>query len=170
MVEVIPGIKVHRRTELTVDEYRGFDLMLVVEIDDSTGMARAVVSSLKVIHREDGVLISSDSLRTIAVQGIVRKYVQMEIRNSTSDKIPSDVKVVAQGILTTAEAERLKELGPVAETLEWVAKVYRLAILIDDAPAKAVQLSFDISRSSAGNWIGRARSAGLIPSLGEAGQ
>ncbi|MDT2010320.1 hypothetical protein FXW78_55035 [Rhodococcus opacus] len=77
--------------------------------------------------------------------------------------IDAGAEVVALGLLSTSEARQLKKLGPQPETIKQVARVYRLAEFMSDAPTKAIEDAFEVSRSTAGAWIGRARSAGLIP-------
>ena len=162
LVEVIPGVKVPRFANVAAENYRGFNLRASIVLDDTP---KLLVDSLAVDRRDDGPQITSDSLRTIAVQWLINCYVEMAIWLS----FPNDKDdVVAKGLLTKAEASRLHAQGPTKETIEWVARVYKLAVLCGGAPTKWVEQSFSVSRSTAGNWIGRARAAGLIaPTDGE---
>ncbi|WAC54276.1 hypothetical protein [Gordonia sp. SL306] len=158
-VEVLPGIYVPDRATVHVEDYRGFDLSAELVLDDTP---RVLVDSLTVKRRANGDLITADSLRTIAVQWIIHHYIKGQIYLSRPDQGDGD-EVVAQGLIDAVEADRLREQGPNPETVEWVGRVYKLAVLCGDGPTKAVEKSFGVSRSTAGNWIGRARSAGHIP-------
>lgn len=156
--ELVPGLKIRRQANVQLVGYRGYDVDADIVVTDA---GRAEVHRLTVSKRDDGEPVTGAALRSIAVQAVVKAYVKMEV----GAWLPVDpgTRVVAFGILEESEAQRLRGLGPVPETLEAVSKVYRLADFLEDPPTKSVEAAFGVSRSTAGAWIGRARSAGLIP-------
>lgn len=158
--EVFPGLVIRRRATVRMTDYRGYDIDADLVVTDS---GKAEVNRLTVSKRPDGDSVTGVALRAIAVQSIIKAYVQVEIATWLPD--PKGDRVVAFGILGEDEAQQLREMGPVPQTLEAVAKVYRLAEFLEDPPVKAVQAAFSIPRGTAGAWIGRARSAGLIPAV-----
>jgi hypothetical protein len=59
------------------------------------------------------------------------------------------------------------QYGPTDRALRWVAHLYRYGLAVSYNPTKAVGESLKLPRSTAGRWIGAARSAGhLGPSEG----
>ncbi|MBP1053061.1 hypothetical protein J6397_23165 [Rhodococcus qingshengii] len=158
--ELIPGLKIRRQANVKLFGYRGYDVDADLVVTDS---GKAEVSRMAVIQREGGEPVTGVALRSIAVQSVVKAYVRMEV--TTWMPYAAGTRVVAFGILEEEEAQKLRSLGPVPETLEAVAKVYRVAEFLEDPPVKAVEAAFSIPRGTAGSWIGRARAAGLIQSV-----
>lgn len=156
--ELIPGVKIHRLANVQMPGYRGYDVDADLVVTDA---GKAEVHRLTVSKREGGGAVTGVALRSIAVKSVVEQYLKVEI--AAWGPVDAGTRAVAFGILEEEEAQRLKDLGPVRETLEAVANVYRVAEFLDDPPVKAVQAAFSIPRGTAGAWIGRARSAGLIP-------
>lgn len=156
--ELFPGLTIHRQAKVTLTGYRGYDVTAKLTVNDA---GKPEVSSLTVEQREGGPAVTGVALRSIAVQSVAKAYIKVEA--AAWLPVEPGTRVVAFGILKEEEAQRLKELGPVPETLEAVSKVYRLAEFLDEPPVKAVEGAFSIPRGTAGAWIGRARSAGLIP-------
>lgn len=156
-VDIAPGVKLHRQAKVELTDYRGYDVSALVRVAES---GRVEVTSLMVNQREGGEPVTGAALRSIAVQKVVREFVKVELAMAKDHK--AGEVVMAYGLMTREDAKVAKDRGPTTETLEQVAQVYRLAVLMDDAPTKAVEEVFDVSRSTAGAWIGRARSAGLL--------
>lgn len=156
-VEIAPGVKLHRQAKVELTDYRGYDVTGWIRVADT---GKVEVSSLTVTQRDGGKPVNGAALRSIAVQTLVRQYVRLQVSMSKGHKDGTVVR--AYGLLTEDESKVAKERGPTPETLELVAQVYRLATFMDDAPTKAVEETFAVSRSTAGAWIGRARSAGLL--------
>ncbi len=57
-----------------------------------------------------------------------------------------------RGRLTRTQARRFREGGPTDEALEWVAKIYRVALLRGEGPTRAVEDAFELKRSTAAYW------------------
>lgn len=161
LVEVADGVRVFEHGTVTLTDYHGYDVTAVVVYDGE----RLVVDSLKVSRRSDGEPVTGEALRKITVQAVLRDNLRAATRISggRGSEIPPGTPARGQQMLTEETAERLRLTGPEPETLEWVARIYRAADVVGDPPTKAVRETFGISQSTAGNWIGRARAAGLIP-------
>ena len=57
--------------------------------------------------------------------------------------------------------------GPTDEALGWVAYAYRLALVVGEAPTKAVRDSMGLPQSTAARWVQQARQRGFLgPSEG----
>jgi hypothetical protein len=65
-------------------------------------------------------------------------------------------------VLAPKERDRLVVASPTDETLLWVARIYVIAELAGDPPAKAVRESLGIPESTANNWIRRAKDRGIL--------
>lgn len=159
-VEVADGVHVAEGT-VKLTDYHGFDVSAVVAYDGE----RLVVDSLTVTRRAGGEPVTGEALRKITIQAMLRDNLRAatRIRGGHGSQLPEGTPVRGFQMITEEEVERLRQAGPAAETLAWVARIYRAADAIGDPPTKAVREAFGISQSTAGNWIGRARSAGLIP-------
>jgi hypothetical protein len=160
--EVAPGVKIWTGATGVLENYKGYDVTAEVELSEAGKME---VAKLSVAQRPGGPPVTGEALRTITVQSIIRDSVAASLQ--TGKNWPAGQEISANGLLTTEEALRLKAAGPVAETLEWVGRVYRLSEIIGHPPTKAVEETFQISRSTAGAWIGRARAAGHIAPVGD---
>lgn len=158
-VEVVPSVKVQESATIELLDFRGFDVITRIHLN---AKGKLVANSVEVRQREGGEAVTSEAIRKIPVQQIIKRFVRHEISQDAWGELADGTQVVAFGLLETAEAQQLRASGPVAETLRWVAIVYKLAEFLDDPPTKAVETSFSVSRSTAGAWIGRARAAGLI--------
>jgi hypothetical protein len=166
-VEIVDGVTVFEHGTLHLTDYHGYDLVARVEFDGE----RVVLDEITVRRRDGGEPVTGEALREIAVQSILRAHIRaaIQVMGQGAPDVKPGEPVRAQGLLSPATAERLRQLGPEPETLQWVARVYRVSDAVGDPPTKAVRQTFGISQSAAGNWIGRARSAGLIPP-GEEGE
>ena len=154
----MPGVVINRSARVELVDYRDYDIDAQVVVSES---GQAEVMALTVKRRDGGPSVTGAALRSIPVQSIIWQFAKLEIQLAMG--FGAGVERSALGLIPTKDVERLKKQGPVNETLEAVAKVYRLAEFVGDAPTKSIEECFGISRSTAGAWIGRARSASLIP-------
>lgn len=159
-VEVADGVHVLQGT-VALTDYHGYDVRAVVVYDGE----RLVVDSLTVTRRPDGEPVTGEALRRITIQSMLRDNLRAatQIRGGVGSELPEGTVARAQGLISKDHADQLREAGPTSDTLAWVARIYRAADVVGDPPTKAVRETFGVSQSTAGNWIGRARSAGLIP-------
>ncbi|MET3949711.1 hypothetical protein [Arthrobacter sp. UYEF36] len=157
-MEVAPGVEISTTYDTTFEDQSGYDIRVLAEITDQF---RIEVSELDIKRRPGGPAVTSEGIRSITVQGLVREMIQIQIEEDFYSG--GEYASKGFGMLKVEEALRLKKAGPSTETLEWVARIYKVAELLDKPPTIAVEETFEVSRSTAGAWIGRARAAGLVP-------
>jgi hypothetical protein len=141
----------------------GVDFEAVLMLDG----ARYVVQDLRFIRREGGAPITSELIRRIPVQRIVRGVVTelAELRTDPDAVYESDgfrLRAPERVVITPDERERMVEAGPTDETLLWVARIYVMAGVAGDPPAKSVKETLDIPMPTANNWIRRAKDRGIL--------
>lgn len=168
-VELAPGFALWREVSIEAEDYHGLDL--VVQISWSDEEARLVVSRVDTRQRESGEPVTTERLRAIALRQFVRKSLVASVREGlTPQGGTDDVPRLAFGIIPTETAQACKERGPVGETLEWVAVIYRTAVATGDGPTKTIREVFGISQSTAGAWVAAARRELLLGASEGAGK
>lgn len=175
-VEVVPGLLLPASVDVKVEDWRGVDL--AARVTFHTG--RAAVSELTMTQREGGPPVTGELLRLLSVKAFVKQalghawsdlvrtsgWVNRDLPGGDHGFAPSD-QATAWGLLDVAERDRMRDAGPVEETLQWVALVYRVALLLEEPPTKSVSGSFGIAQSTAGQWVAAARRKGSLgPSEG----
>lgn len=160
-VPVAEGLAVPVPTEVTVDDWEGFDLTLVIGATPAQGdcAGRLHCQELTVRQREGGPPVTSEAIRSVPVATLMRRaglnsLLTVNRGGSSTSFSPFE--------LTNETVERLRALGPVRESLEWVARLYRLALVLGDPPTRTVEASFGLPRSTAGRWVALAREQGLL--------
>lgn len=124
----------------------GHEVDLTAEYDARVG--RYIASELVVRAGEQEV--TGESIRNIPVGGMVRLAVAGEV---------APLLTASQGPLDPAE---VLQPGPSVAVLRRVARVYRLALLLGDAPTARVAKALAVPRSTAGRWVTRARDRGYL--------
>lgn len=128
---------------------------------------RYVVQELRILRRDDGPPITGELLRGIPVAMLIRGTVSnlVELRTDPDAAYESDgfrLREPEQVVITPDERRRMVEAGPTDDTLLWVARIYIMAELAGDPPAKSVKETLDIPTSTAGYWIRRAKDRGIL--------
>ncbi|MGI8868763.1 MAG: hypothetical protein ACR2F6_07920 [Mycobacteriales bacterium] len=76
----------------------------------------------------------------------------------------------SQDRLSDEDIARLKAAGPTEDTLKWVARSYRLALILGEPPTRAVERDLRVPRSTAGRWVALARERGHLGAAEGAGK
>ncbi len=139
-------------------EVNGYD----VEVTVAHQAGRLVAQELTVRQRDGGPPVTSEALRAIPVAAITKRAVSFALEVKTTGSGDSTLTEMSPLWLVPETIERLRSNGPTPETLGFVAQVYRLALLVGDAPTRAVETTFGLPRSTAGRWVAMARRAGLL--------
>ncbi|MEV4001017.1 hypothetical protein [Actinomadura sp. NPDC049753] len=145
-LDIGDGLKIPTRITVRA-EARGLELVtLAAEYDGGAG--RYVARSIQVDPIPGGE-VTGELLRSIPVATILQGGVRSALQTM---------------LLQRGERppENVGKAGPTTETLRWVARIYRLALLEGDAPTRAVAHVLSIPRSTAGRWVTRARDRGLL--------
>ncbi|RCW38485.1 hypothetical protein DFQ14_12228 [Halopolyspora algeriensis] len=149
--EIAPGLELYNQVWVRAFGYHGYNVHLHVQLENE----RLGVSDMRVEQRPGGPPVTGEALRSI----VVAQFVRRSVRASINEQLPFDEPEarVANGILRTEDRDRMKEAGPVTETLRAVSQIYRFALAAGDAPTKAVQEVFEVPRYTADRWVAKAR-------------
>lgn len=158
--EIAPGVQIFHTATAKYPDFKGFDVTLQLRLSEAF---RVEVEVLTVVRVDGGSAVTGEAIRTLPIQSLVRDAIRFDLEDNFLENAYGDEETVAFGMLLQAEATSLRKSGPSATTLEWVGRIYKVAEVLDEPPTIAIQNTFEISRSTAGSWIGRARSAGLLP-------
>jgi len=168
-VSLAPGIAGPPWIKLHVEDIDGYDLeariVATARTKDRTG--RYEIEKLCVLRRPDGPALSSDQLRKVAVAGLVRGAVARWWRSVEVDQETGELSM-EDSRLSDEIVAKLKSAGPSdPETQAWVARTYRLALILNEPPTAAVKKALGMPRSTVSTWIAAARRSGaLSPSEG----
>ena len=164
-VTITKGFQLWREVDIELTDYHGMDVTATVTWSDEIG--HLIVSRLDVRQPEGGDPITGESIRQLALHQFVRRSVIVSVLagltpGGWSHPPGSTEERAAFGLIPTEQVEQCRAAGPVAETLKWVALLYRAALAMDDAPTKTVREVFGISQSTAGAWVAAARKQGYL--------
>jgi hypothetical protein len=161
-VTIAKGFKLWREVVTELTDYHGMDITATVTWSEDLG--QLVVSRLDIRQPEGGEPLTTESLRKISVPSRVRQSLVASVAMGLTPADPSALQpqMMAAGLISFEQAEHCKAAGPVPETLESVALLYRAAVAVGDAPTKSVREVFGISQSTAGAWVSAARKQGYL--------
>jgi hypothetical protein len=129
-----------------------------------TGMEDLPVQELRITRQNEGEPITSELIRKIPVQRLIRGLVSDAVELWILQPSPEGTRNYAISLVELSEDERgrLVAAGPTDETLLWVARIYVMAELAGDPPAKSVRETFGVPTSTASYWIKRARDRKIL--------
>lgn len=131
--------------KIYIVEWNGYDLVLETAFEDKDKRYRC--AHLEMRRRSDGSEVSAEDLPDVPVAAFIR----------------DGIYTAAGFYFDSAKARWAGEPGgPSDDTLSTVARVYKLAEAIGDAPRKAVQDVYGVSTSTAGRWLSAARKKRLL--------
>lgn len=144
-VDIGDGWTVPSGITIRVDDHGGHDVELAAEYRPDSGKYEAAAVT---VRRRD-VEVTGEVLRLVPVAGLLREGVVAVALQPLADlPMPHPRDVAAQ--------------GPTDDTLRWVARAYRLAVLLGDPPTRRVSDALGIPRSTASSWATRARDRGFL--------
>jgi len=164
-VKIAKGFRLWREVVTSLTDYHGMDVRVTVSWSDD--LHQLVVSRVDVRQPAGGDPITGEALRKFALQQVIRRSVTVSVLagltpGGWSHPPGSTEERAAFGLIPRERVEQCQAAGPVPETLEWVALIYRAAFAMGDAPTKTVREVFGISQSTAGAWVGMARKQGYL--------
>ncbi|MDT0309269.1 hypothetical protein RM780_20225 [Streptomyces sp. DSM 44917] len=147
---------VPRRVDITGEAQRAGeqDIRITAEFNEASG--RYECRSLTVTAREGGE-VTGEVLRAVPVATVMRDGVLSALQSIT---------LLAAGPIP----EDITEGGPTTRALEWVARLYRMALVLGEPPIPAVAAGLDLPKSTASRWITRARDRGFLTVQDRRGQ
>lgn len=154
LVRVAPGLALPRQMTVTAEDLNGFDVEVSVEPLEG----RLVATEVRVTQRKGGPVVTGEALRSIPVARLTQQAAQHLLTYQEKD---GDIEW-GPPTLTPDKAVKIREAGPVADSLEWVAYIYRMALLMGESPTRAVEVTLGLPRSTAGRWVASARDKGFL--------
>ena len=121
-------------------------------------------TSVTVTAQQDSPAVTGTTLRALRVWDLAREAILIGVsRGTRTDTKDGSFEVGIMGsALPNEEVARLRAQGPTDETLGWVAYFYKLGDVLGLPPAKQVEVSLQLPRTTASKWVRRAREKGLI--------
>jgi len=151
-----------------VAEFEGVDLEgALYDVEMILDMTEEGIrpTSVKVTAQEGSPPVTGTTLRALRVWDLARAAIPEGLSHGVRTE-QADGSFVTQfdpvGDLSDEEVARLRKQGPTDETLGWVAYFYNLAGILGLPPAKQVEVSLRVPRTTASKWVRRAKEKGLI--------
>ncbi|MCU1668042.1 MAG: hypothetical protein JWP40_969 [Blastococcus sp.] len=154
---VAPGLQLWSDVEVYAYDHKGYDVVVRVLADGT----RMWANEVRVTQRDGGPPVTGEALRQVTVAAFVRLAVRAGAVIGKEPWAPESERLM-YGHLDAKHRDLLREAGPVRETLEWVARAYRLAMAMGERPTKYVEEVFEVPRYTASRWIASARGQGLL--------
>lgn len=154
-VKVAPGLAMPALVAVSVEDLNGYD----VEVDVAPRDGRLIALAVRVSERPGGLPVTGEALRSVPVATLTKHAAARLLSFQQKDGY---VEMSPPRALTAAALDDLHAAGPSRESLEWVAYLYRLAVLMGEAPTKAVESALQLPRSTAGRWVALARQKGHL--------
>lgn len=149
-----PGLVMPDVVTVYGEDVAGYDVE--VEVVPSSG--RLVAQDVRVRQREGGPAVTGEALRSVPVAALTKYAARHAMAHEYADGVTS----VTVRLFTSEVVEHMRSAGPVSSTLEAVAHLYRVAVLMGEPPTKAVEEKLGLPRSTAGRWVALARKEGHL--------
>ncbi len=153
-VLVAPGLVMPDVVTVYGEDVAGYD----VEIEVVPNDGRLVARDVRVLQREGGPAVTGEALRSVPVATLTKYAARHAMAHEYADGVTS----MTVRVFNAEVAEHLRSAGPVSSTLEAVAYLYRVAVLMGEPPTKAVEETLGLPRSTAGRWVALARREGHL--------
>lgn len=153
-ITLAPGLELFSELLVRGEDYKGYDVEVLVVFEEG----RLLPQRVCVHRRPGGPAVTGEALRSVAVAAFVR-------RSLGDASFPSMIESgtrVAFGLLDVQDRDRMREAGPITETLQAVARVYAAALAVGDKPTKVVAEAFEVPGYTAGRWVAGARKRGFL--------
>jgi hypothetical protein len=154
---LLPGVKVAPRFTATFERDRDDDPPYEGEFTAEFVDGRYEVAELTCRRVEDGEPITGEGLRRLPIGYMLAL--------AASNYILEGRRIEGASEWTPfmgASPGDAKD-GPTDDALRRVAIVYQLNLACGLAPTRAVEVTFELPRSTAGRWIAMARERGFLP-------
>jgi hypothetical protein len=155
LLDLGDGLRIHADVQVAVREW-SHDVDLAIVVADG----RLVADNVRVSRREGGDPVTSEALRSIPVARLVRAA-SGAVRH-VREEYPGGGMSLGPAWPNEEEGAYVAKHGLDDDTLRIVARVYRVAYLLGDAPTKRVETLFNLPRSTASRWIATARQRGYL--------
>lgn len=156
LIHVGDHLRVPQLIKITGEAQRSGEQNVVIDAEYSEVSGRYEVRSFTVTA-DEGEEITGETLRSVPVTTVLNAGVQSALQPITlltAGPLPDDIT----------------EGGPTTRALQWVAYLYRVALILGAAPIPMVADALELPRSTASRWITRARDRGFLTVQDKRGQ
>jgi len=153
-VQVAPGLAMPRLVTVRVEDCNGYD----VEVDVAPQGGRLAAVEARVSQRSGGPAVTGEGLRSVPVAALTKHAARHVLTYQEKDGYTE----MSPRVLTPEMLEDIRDAGPTRKTLEWVAYLYRVAVLMGEPPTRTVETTLQLPRSTAGRWVSLARQEGHL--------
>ena len=165
--EVAPGVLIALPGTATFEGVNLGGALYKVELGLDMTPAGIRPVSVKVTAAIGGPPVTGTALRAVRVADLARTAIILgALRGRTTATGKGATRTDILSPLTDKDIELIRLRGPVRESVEWAAYFYNLGQLAGLPPARQVELSLGLPRSTAAKWVKRARDMGLIGPTG----
>jgi len=131
-----------------------------VDVHFEPTVMRYVLHGMAIERDDPAIELTGTLLRTVPIHELMRSATQ-QAKVKPLDR--GNFKICPAGEFVPTEIESLIQQGPSPQTLEVVARHYRVAEVIGLKPAAYIQRFMGIPYPTVSNWISRAKAAGFFP-------
>lgn len=161
--EIAPGVLLGLPGTATFEgeDLGGAPYTVSLVLDMRDGRVRPV--SVTVTAPEGSPPVTSTVIRAVRVRDLFREAVGAALRAQTETADDGGTRTDVFPPPGKRDIELMVARGPVRESLEYTAFIYRRARVAGLDPAREVQLELGLPRTTATRWIRRAKETGLVP-------
>jgi hypothetical protein len=157
----LPDLVLPREVQISVEDEPELDMDLTIDVEYDDKLQRYVARRVEARAR-DGQEIRGANLRAVRVQQYVQEGLNGAVTVSRKDGRELEFPI-AEDL-----ARELIAAGPSNQrTMLYVARIYRMAEIMNLPPAREIQTQLHLTAPTASVWIRRARDRGLLPQPGE---
>lgn len=139
-------LRVPRFVDIQASDVNGYDVTMRAAYSLTSGRFECRTLT---ISTSDGAEITGEALRSVPVQTVLHSGVAQALQGFTTLNMGAMPRDITEG-------------GPTTRALEWVAYLYRIALIFGDSPVQAVTTTLKLPKSTANRWITRARDRGIL--------
>ena len=122
---------------------------------------RYVLHGMAIKRDDPAIEVTGTLLRTVPLHEFMRSAT---LKANVKPLDRGNFKICKAGEFVPTDIESLLQQGPSPQTLEIVARHYRVAEVVGLKPAVYIQDFLGIPYPTVSNWISRAKTAGFFPS------
>lgn len=165
-VELAPELFMNLPCRATFSDYEADGALVNVTLTLGLTAEGVRPTAVKVADPSAERPISGTTLRAVKVHDLARYAIATAVYrgrpNYIEGRLVSIDELAEARVLSDEETRRIRAQGPVDESLRWVVDFYNLGLILGLPPARQVELSLGLPRTTASKWIRRAREAGML--------
>ena len=151
-----PDLWIPAYANIAVRDEPGIDVDLDIKVSYDPFVGRSVADSIHFVRRAAGGGVNTVAIRAVPIQEYLRA-----LRGNVYYGVLPEAKLMP-GALPGGFVAQIREDGPSAESLRWVARIYTVAEVFNQPPGQAVREQLGMPTPTASVWIRRARDRGIL--------